>query len=487
MSVPLKILFISAEVAPFAKVGGLADVAGSLPKELVARGHEVRVLMPGYGMILGDPSRETVPACADFPVKLNGSNVLASLYQFEYHGLSIWLLNGGGLFDAVQSSAEVYSPGRDAYLFFASAALRACQVTGWIPDVVHCNDWHTGFIPVLMREMDPRSWETSASVFTIHNLAYQGEFGNDTLDAIGLPQSLFNPDQLETYGSVNFLKSGAVYADQVNTVSPTYAQEIQTPEFGCRLEGLMKYLAEEDKLSGILNGIDYDFFNPEIDDAIAKNYSASKTDGKSACRDALLEELGLSLKASQPILGMVTRLSNQKGFDLVLEAAPRILGSGACLIVQGLGDPWAASGLQELEASYPNSVRFIEKFDPDIAQRIYAGSDMFLMPSAFEPCGLGQMIAMRYGTLPIVRRTGGLADTVFEGVNGFVFESKNSEELIHATGRAIKSFEEKAQWETLVARAMEIDHSWTKSAETYESLYVKALDLRRAKPLAATG
>lgn len=486
MNKPLRVLFVSAEVSPFAKVGGLADVAGSLPLALSRLGVDVRVAMPGYGLALESAAWDGPGERHETSVELNPSlTYLASIWARKHRGVEHWLIDGDEIFAGIKESAAVYSPGRDAYLFFAAALLEACRMLGWMPDVVHCNDWHTGFVPVLMREKGGVTWDSASALYTIHNLAYQGEFGIDTLDLLGLPRSLFNPHQLETYGSVNFLKSGCVFSDQVNTVSPTYAREIQTPEYGCRLEGLMKYLADQGRLSGILNGIDYDAFDPSADPAIAASYSASDLSGKGLCRHALLKELKLPVRTKGPVVGMVTRLSSQKGFDLVLEAAERMLKHPIALVVQGLGDPWAASGLRELEARYPKQVRFLQRFDPELAQRVYAGSDVFLMPSAFEPCGLGQMIAMRYGTIPIARSTGGLADTVFEGDNGFVFEERSPTALAEAFDRACHLFNQKAKWTDLIERAMQIDHSWSISAKDYVRLYRRCQTERVA--LEATG
>ena len=310
----MRILFASAEVAPFAKVGGLADVAGSLPLALQARGHEVKVVMPAYQMIL---DRWSPQRSVDFEVRMNPYwTARATLHEVHAEGLTLWLIEGCGFFSGIGRSEEVYTPGRDAYLFFAQAALEACLATEWTPDIVHAHDWHMGFLPVLMRETRGGRWEGVASCITIHNLAYQGEFGPDTLEVAGLPKSLYNMHALETYGAVNFLKSGCVYADQVNTVSPNYAQEIQTGEYGCRLDGLMGYLYDQGRLRGILNGINVHHHNPATDPDLPVNFSVDDLSGKAASRTQLMEELGLDPDTNAPLLGVVSRLSNQKGFDL---------------------------------------------------------------------------------------------------------------------------------------------------------------------------
>lgn len=486
MGSKLKVLFVSAEVAPFAKVGGLADVAGSLPKALSALGHDVRVLMPAYGLLPADKALGVRSLGEPWRVSLNPKlGFDARLWQFSYLGLNVWALGGGHLFDGVLSSEEIYSPGRDAYLFLAKAAIEACQNQGWIPDVIHCHDWHTGFLPVLLEELADSRWDFTAACMTIHNLAYQGEFGRDTLDAVGLPQCLFDKDRLETYGAVNFLKAGCAYSQQINTVSETYAREIETPEFGCRLEGLIAYLRRQGRMRGILNGIDTEFFNPATDPHIEASYTADDQSGKASCKLDLLQTVGLPSLPGTPLIGMVTRLSSQKGFDLLMQAAERILALPTQLIVQGLGDPWAAEQLRALEAKHPGRVSFQQVFDPRLAQKVYAATDMFLMPSAYEPCGLGQMIAMRYGSVPVVRATGGLADTVQEGETGFVFSERSGEALLSTIERACSAFHDPKVWFKIVKNGMTTDFSWTRSAKAYERMYIDAVAAKRAKSISA--
>jgi starch synthase len=477
----LNLVFVSAEVAPFAKVGGLADVAGSLPKALTALGHRVTVMMPAYRMILEDPRWEISDVRDSIPVSMNPNwTVDAWVKEVDMDGVRVLLIGGADFFQQATSSESVYLPGIDQYLFFSQAVLDVTRALELHPQVVHCNDWHTGFIPVLMREKQNHYWSHTASVFTIHNLAYQGEFDVTVLDRLNLPRRLFNAEQLETWGKVNFLKAGCVYADQVNTVSPRYADEIQTPEFGCTLEGLMKHLAKHQRLSGILNGIDLKTFDPLHDPALPANFDKDDLSGKITCKARLQAELELPVKPTVPLLGIVSRLSNQKGLDLVLDIIPHLAELPAQLVVQGLGDPLIAERLRDLSKAFPDCLRFVEKFNADLAQRVYAGVDIFLMPSAFEPCGLGQMIAMRYGTVPIVRKTGGLADTVFEDDNGFVFTHSDSGELWAAIGRANQHFGRIADWTHYVNAGMESDHSWDRSAQKYADLYLRAVALRPA-------
>lgn len=475
----MRVLFMSAEVEPFAKVGGLADVAGSLPKSLVAMGHECPVVMPAYGMVVNDPRWGAKKVLTAFPVEVNANTtVLADLYEIQHDGLTIWLVDGADFFCNVAKSEEVYSPSRDAYLFFSAAVLEACRVMEWVPDVIHANDWHTAFTPVFLREK--ASWDEVASVYTIHNLAYQGEFGPDTIEAAGLDWSTYNWNQLETWGTVNFIKSGCVYADQVNTVSPTYAREIQTPEFGCRLQGLMSHLSKQGRLRGILNGIDIAVHDPETDPRIPAHFSASDLAGKAECRQALAKELNLDLGDGRPVLSVISRLSEQKGFDLIERALESILGMDTVFVMLAIGDKALAARFREIEAANPGRFRFVEAYDADLAQRIYAGSDIFLMPSSFEPCGPGQMFALRYGTIPVVRKTGGLADTVFEGQNGFVLQNRDSNELIAATERAVSCYREPAKWEDIVKSAMNGSYGWDQSAVEYEKMYKTAIQARQA-------
>jgi len=471
----LNILFLSVEVAPFAKVGGLADVAGSLPKALRALGHDVRILMPSYKMVEDDKRWEITDVIPSFQIH-ESETVSRSAYLRQTHldSVPVYLLGTDAWFNQALDSATVYRPGIEQYLFYSTGALQACRELGWMPDVVHCNDWHTGFVPVLMREREKEVWDGVASVMTIHNLAYQGEFGLDILEFLNLPTELFNLHQVEAHGRVNFLKAGCVYADMVNTVSPNYAREVQTASFGATLDGLMRFLASENRFSGILNGIDEQVFDPETDPALPAHFSATDRTGKAKCRAALYERLALAPIPDAPILGVVSRLSAQKGIDILVEAGPALFALPVQLVVQGIGDPAIAEALRTTAAENPANLKFVEEFAPDTAQLVYGGCDGFLMPSRFEPCGLGQMIAMRYGALPIVRKTGGLADTVFEGMNGFVFEDGPSG-LIAACKRAVDAYRQPQTWDKMAVAAMTADYSWRKSAQAYLELYHGAI------------
>ncbi len=476
----MKILFVSAEVAPFAKVGGLADVAGALPKALKEQGHDVRIVMPLYRMIEDDPRWDLATTLDAFNVTMSAHwQKVASFKETEHEGIPVGFIGTDEWFPLSTGSDTVYQRGGMQYLFFSEAVLTAMEELDWIPDVVHCNDWHTGFLPLLMREKHGRTWDRVASVFTIHNFAYQGDFGIEVLDALDLPRSLYNPEQVEAWGRVNFLKAGCVFADKVNTVSETYANEIQTPEFGHKLDGLMRHLHQLGRLRGILNGIDTDVFNPQTDANLSANYTLRNLAGKAECKQALLKEVSLDPVEGAPLLGVVTRISGQKGIHLIIEAAQAMFTLPVQLIIQGLGEPDMCESLRALEQQHPQHFRYIQRFDAPLAQRVYAGSDAFLMPSVFEPCGLGQMIAMRYGSVPIVRRTGGLADTIFEGQNGFVFDRIAAMDLLAAIVRAHESYAESTRWQALVTAGMSQDLTWTQSAAAYEQMYRDAIKTRR--------
>lgn len=502
----LNILILSSEVAPFAKVGGLADVAGSLPKALRALGHDVRVAMPSYAMVESNPAYavEDVLSCFSVPVRPGVSDqayLKKTRIPVEEAGaeVPVYLIGqhghqgpNTGYFHGATESTKVYSLEPDPYVFFCRAALEMVTHINptWKPDIIHCNDWQTGLVPVYKKLFyaDEPTLKSAACVFTIHNLAYQGNFPVQQWHTNGLPSDLFQVDGLEFYGQWTFMKGGLLFAERTNTVSPNYAQEIQTPEYGCGLQGLLQALSAEERFIGILNGIDYEEFNPETDTRIKAAFSAEKPEGKAKCKAALQAELGLAKSAKPALIGLVSRLADQKGLDLIraiIEPALQELPIQFALL--GTGDKGYEAYFTELQARYPKQVHARIGFDVELAQRIYAGSDLFLMPSRFEPCGLGQMIALRYGTLPIVRATGGLADTVFdfnpatpETGNGFVFTEYSSEALFATIRRGVEAYQQKTLWPTLVERALREDFSWQRSAQSYVVLFEKARKARRS-------
>ena len=491
----LNILLISAEVAPFAKVGGLADVAGALPKALKALGHDVRVMMPYYKMIEDNPAYGVEACLSDFPVPVGqGETETAFVRQTRIVGenfsgsIPVYLVgnapkNGGtGHFQEATDSAAVYTYAPEPYAFFARAALEATRRLrpAWKPDILHCNDWHTGLVPVYLKQFYAADTEfkKTRSVFTIHNLAYQGDFKPEHWAATGLPDALYRVDGLEFHGGWSFMKGGLQCADSVNTVSENYACEIQTPEYGCGLDGLMRHLARQGRLRGILNGIDQEEFNPATDRRIAANFSASDSAGKAKCKAALQAELKLPKRAGVAVVGLISRLADQKGFDIIAECVEAALELPVQFALLGKGDPRYADFFTDLQKKYPEQVRACIAFDVELAQRIYAGSDLFLMPSRFEPCGLGQMIALRYGSIPIVRATGGLADTILDfdpqeapDGNGFVFDEYRADELLATIRRAVAQWSKKATRQTLVQNALTADFSWERSALRYQEMF----------------
>ncbi len=472
----MKVLFLSAEVAPFAKAGGLGDVAASLPAALRRLGHEVRVVMPRYGQI--DPERwGLTPALAPYRFPAAYEVITASLLHTRGDdGVPVYFVDVPWLFGERPS---MYGHGDDPrrFVLFCAAALAAMERLDWKPDVVHANDWHTALVPAMLRGGRAGShFLGTASVLTIHNLAYQGWTERRALDGA----AAFLPHWV-TGDWVNLFSLGLSTADLVTTVSPTYAREILTPEYGESLDGLLR--SREDRLHGVLNGLDLERFDPATDPAIAAHYSAEDPGPKATCKQTLQREAGLPERADAPLLAMVTRLVDQKGSDLVAGIEEQLLQeTDVQFCVLGTGQPRYEALLLGLQNRYPDRVRAWLKFDADLAQRIYAGADLFLMPSRFEPCGLGQLIAMRYGTVPVVRATGGLADTVREGPTGdpqtgFVFWEYEPAALLAAIRRALDAYRQPDEWEALGRNGMRQDHSWSRSATIYAELYARAMEL----------
>ncbi|MBL8048231.1 MAG: glycogen synthase [Chthonomonas sp.] len=475
----MKILYVSVEVAPYAKVGGLADVAEGLPKALVEAGHDVRVACPAYGMAIADPALH-MRHRHSLEVQMNPIwEETVDHYEGVNSGVRTWLLGNEKNFAWVHRSEDLYSHGRDSYLLFARAIMAACEAEGWIPDVISCNDWQTAFLPVFVRELGGDKWANVACTYTIHNLAYQGEFGADTLPSAGLSPELFTGEKLEFFGRVNFLKSACMFADIVNTVSPKYAEEIQTERYGCGLWGVMQSLSSTGRLRGILNGIDLDRFDPEHDEELEAKYTAANWRDKVQNKRELQGELDWAVDDDMPLLAIVSRLSDQKGFDLLVKAMPGILNLPSQLVILAVGDPHAASQLRQLQAEWPDRLRLVERFDAPLAQRIYGAADIFLMPSHFEPCGLGQLIAMRYGSVPVARMTGGLANTVFEGKNGFAYDEAAVRPMLEAISRAVETYKSDAKtWAKLVEAGMAGDYGWRAPAEEYVKMYADAIAAR---------
>lgn len=484
----LNILLVSAEVSPFAKVGGLADVAGALPKALRAMGHDVRVVMPGYTMVVTNKAYNVQNVCSRLDITLGWRHIESSVKRTSIgEDVPVYLICAPYFENSVDSKS-IYVPGSEPYAFLGKAVLDMLRtvIPEWRPDIIHCNDWHTGFLPVyrhIYYKHDPVVGN-AACVFTIHNLAYQGEFDPAILQDYGLPESLYTMDKLECYGRVNFLKAGIVFSDMVSTVSPTYCSEIQTCDYGCRLDGLLSYMDHMGRLQGILNGIDYEEFDPATDKHIKHHYSLQDPVGKSGNKKELQKSMGLPVSAKTPLIGLISRLADQKGLDLIKSVMPKLMKKDCQFVLLGTGDPAYERYFTNLQKKYPTQVRANIGFDAVLAQQIYAGSDMFLMPSRFEPCGLGQLISLRYGTIPIVRRTGGLADTIIDyrpdnlHANGFVFEEYRPSKLLEAIERAMDVYARKADWDRLVRTALACDFSWNASAGKYVEFYRDAIAQR---------
>lgn len=475
----MQIVFASAECAPFVKTGGLGDVAGSLPAALVRAGAEVIVMVPKYATIK-DEYKAQMEHFSDFYVSLGWRNEYCGLEKLEHDGVTYMFIDNERYF-ARDYPYGFFDDG-ERFAFFSKAITESLQhlPAGFECDILHCNDWQTALAPVFLREFYQGLplYDRVKTVFSIHNVAFQGQFSDTVMeDILGVAHIPAAASQLRCDAcSINYMLGALRYADAITTVSPTYANEIQTPEFGEGLDGVLRERSYA--LQGILNGIDVAGFDPATDKRIAANYTVDDRSGKAVCKAKLQEELGLEVRDDRPLMVMVTRLTRQKGMDLVMYALDRILSGGVQVAVLGTGDRDYEDGLRYFQDKYPGTMAARIEFDPALSQRMYAAADMFLMPSKFEPCGLSQIIAMRYGTLPIVRETGGLKDTVqpyneFTGEGtGFSFSNFNGDEMGDAVFRAARLFwDNRDAWNQLVTQAMSQDFSWTRSADKYLDLY----------------
>lgn len=475
----MQIVFASAECAPFVKTGGLGDVAGSLPAALVRAGAEVIVMVPKYATIK-DEYKAQMEHFSDFYVSLGWRNEYCGLEKLEHDGVTYMFIDNERYF-ARDYPYGFFDDG-ERFAFFSKAITESLQhlPAGFECDILHCNDWQTALAPVFLREFYQGLplYDRVKTVFSIHNVAFQGQFSDTVMeDILGVAHIPAAASQLRCDAcSINYMLGALRYADAITTVSPTYANEIQTPEFGEGLDGVLRERSYA--LQGILNGIDVAGFDPATDKRIAANYTVEDRSGKAVCKAKLQEELGLEVRDDRPLMVMVTRLTRQKGMDLVMYALDRILAGGVQVAVLGTGDRDYEDGLRYFQDKYPGTMAARIEFDPALSQRMYAAADMFLMPSKFEPCGLSQIIAMRYGTLPIVRETGGLKDTVqpyneFTGEGtGFSFTNFNGDEMGDAVFRAARLFwDNRGAWDQLVTQAMSQDFSWTRSADKYLDLY----------------
>ena len=488
MTEPLRILYLSAEVVPFAKTGGLADVAGSLPKAVRALGHDIRVAMPRYGRVEVEKFG-LKKVLGPFPVPLDEQAKPAEIYEGRIgQDVPVYFVENRELYD--RDGIYMYPDDAERFIFYCRAALEMCRLLGWRPDVIHCNDWHTAIVPNWLKTIyqdDPFFRET-ATVYTIHNLAYQGIFGYRVLEIAGVDEYGFlaHPDMADLNGVVDLMARGIHFADVVNTVSETYAQEILTPEYGERLDPLLR--DRRHRLFGILNGIDYEVMNPATDPHIAQHYDIHSLEKRMENKKALQREAGLKEDVDAPLVGAISRLTDQKGFDLVAQVMdPMLRYLRVQFVLLGTGEQRYHDMFSGLSQRYPDRVRAFLTFNAPLAQRIYAGADLFLMPSRFEPCGLGQMIAMRYGSVPVVRETGGLADTVKDydprsGTgNGFTFREYEPLALYTALVRAVETYRHTEVWRHIQLAGMTADFSWAASARKYVDLYHRALAVIRGE------
>ncbi len=484
----MKVLHVAAEIYPLIKTGGLADVMGALPPALRAQGADVRLLLPGLPGIL-DAVLHAKRVCSLGPL-FGAARISVLLARMPYSELPVYVVDAPMLYrragSPYQDSTGAEWPDnlqRFGLLGWVAAQLAFGELDPkWQPRVLHAHDWHAALGCVYL---DAHPAGQAASVFTVHNLAYQGLFAHDDCLLLGLSSRYMQPSALEFHGQLSFMKAGLKFADRVTTVSPTYAREITSHDFGCGLEGVIRGRGAD--VSGILNGIDTRVWNPATDTALAERYSAAHPQGKARCKAALQAQFGLTIDAAAPLVGVVSRLTAQKGLDLVLGALPDLLRQGGQLVVQGTGDALLEAALRKAAAQHPGQVGLLLGYDEPGAHRLIAGADIIAVPSRFEPCGLTQMYGLRYGTVPVVRRVGGLADTVHESGaddepsgNGFVFDAASSITLQAALARAIECYRQPQRWSALMRRGMELDHSWAGPAARYMALYT-----RLAQPLQA--
>ncbi len=476
----MKILFVASEAHPLIKTGGLADVAGSLSSALAGQGQDVRLLIPNYQAI---GPRTDIRYLGSLRIDNRNINLLET--RIAETGVTAWLIDYPAYYNYpgnpyLDASGEPWANNAERFALFCKVAVAVAMnrvKQNWQPDIVHCNDWQSGLVPALL-SLEPEA--KPATVFTIHNLAYQGVFPPETLTSLGLPVELWHPEGLEFHDQLSFMKGGLVYADAITTVSPTYAQEIQTEAFGCGLEGLLSHRQAD--LVGILNGIDEGQWDPHTDPHIAQAFDASTLALKQANKAALQQQFGLPIDDTLPVFALISRLVEQKGIDLVIACLPDMMALPMQFVLLGDGNKTFISQLQSLAADYPERFALRIGYNEKLAHQIEAGADVFLMPSRFEPCGLNQMYSQRYGTLPLVRNTGGLADTVVDALpqtladhtaTGFVFSEANPGPLLEAIKRALTVYSMPKAWQTMQVQAMGKDFSWQRSAAEYWQVYCR--------------
>lgn len=471
----MKVLFATGEAWPFIKTGGLGDVAHSLPKALTKMGVDARVILPKYSLI-DYKYKSKMKHLGHTYVKLGWRNQYCGVELLDFEGVKYYFIDNEFYFNRNQAYGELDDCER--FSFFSKGIMSALEIADFKPDLIHCNDWHTGLVPLYLNELQKNGLYTETrTLYTIHNLKYQGIFARENLGDI-IPLSFdayFREDGLKYYDAISFMKGGVNYADHISTVSDTYAEEIKTDFYGENLHGLFHLYS--DKLSGIVNGIDYDIFNPRKDKEIAKKFGQSKFEDKVKNKLALQKELGLAVDPDVPMIGIITRLVKQKGIDLVAHVLQELLEKNLQIVVLGTGDEDFEDLFEYYSHMYPSKLSSNITFDHALAKRIYASADMFLMPSLFEPCGLSQMISMRYGTVPVVRETGGLKDTVdpynkFNNTGtGFTFTNYNAHEMLDAIQRGIDLYSDHKRWKEMAIRGMQQKNSWSQVGKVYKKLY----------------
>lgn len=488
----MKVLVAASEMIPFSKTGGLADVAGALPKSLYDLGHDVRAIVPKYKMTDN----------GGFPLKLVSGDIEISIGQKIYRAeifetkipktdVTVYLVGNEELFGRdglYQENGKDYPDNAERFIFFCKAALEFLKKIGWEPHVIHCNDWQTALIPIYLKTVLSKDlfYNSIATVYTIHNMGYLGLFPAEKMPLTGLGWGYYTPDKLEFWGNVCFAKAGLIYSDIINTVSETYSHEIQTEEFGHGLDGLLRSRVQD--VCGVVNGIDYDIWDPKTDPNLAAKYSVSDMKGKASDKNRLRKVMRLPQKRDTAVIGMVSRMTDQKGFDILSQAFPDIMKLPVQFVLLGAGDPKYQDAFSSFTKQYKGKVAINIGFDSAVAPVIYAGADIFLVPSLYEPCGLSQLISYKYGTIPAVRATGGLADTVrnydpsTEDGDGFVFSEYTPASLYHCIERAVNVYKkDKKKWQALVKKVMKYDYSWDVSAKKYVAIYKKAIDKLRQR------
>lgn len=481
----MKIVFTSSEVTPFAKTGGLGDVVGALPKALAKVGVECFIILPKYKCVDAEKFK-LVKSEKRIVVHMAGRHVDAEIFTTTLYGnIPVYFVGNVDYFDRdgiYEAEGEPFHDNAERFGFFSKVCLKLLKEFDIRCDIIHCNDWQTGLIPLYLKRIRPNDcfFYKTRTIFTIHNIAYQGVFEADNLDLLGIPHDVFSTEGVEFYGKINLLKSGLVFSDIITTVSMTYAKEIQTEVYGCGLDGLLRKRTES--LVGIINGIDDDEWNPLKDEIIAEQYSANNLSGKKTCKRDIMGIFGLECNEDIPLVGIISRLDEQKGFDLIEEVIDDLMKMNIKLCLLGLGRPKYHEFLERTETKYREKFSIRLAFDNTIAHKIEAGVDIFFMPSRYEPCGMNQLYSLKYGTIPVVRNTGGLADTIKEydpvskKGNGFKFSGYTGEEFLNSVYDAVNLYQNKEEWKVLVKNAMGYDYSWDKSANEYMKLYQKLKD-----------